>query len=329
MSTQNLPYIVIIDSPSTTAADTAAVSGGEALIKDGAGNQLFKFKTNKGIDGSREFGLAESQKDADLTVQAATVGLETSVIISQDVDEAGGDGLAQVKVSYVAVTGDTTTTIASKLANLINAHKSLKVTATPSSAVITLVGDAGYPLWIGSALSNLVEASGMAATTASADGALANDQQAITVASSTGFAAGDTVTLSGFAAGDGDYVIASIASGTSIVLWNEGSDIDATSGDRDVILKAQERKHNADDLIASGVAASFQKDGNGNAVLPTAGAVYLESKFSFMAPKGYGGFNNQSSDQEHLLKVYVKQSGATAANFSKALDGLDAVIAAI
>ena len=65
MSTQNLPYIVIVDSPSATAADTAEVSGGEALIKDGAGNQLFKFKTNKGIDGSREFGLAESPKDAD------------------------------------------------------------------------------------------------------------------------------------------------------------------------------------------------------------------------------------------------------------------------
>jgi len=328
MSTQNLPYIVIIDSPSATAADTAAVSGGEALIKDGAGNQLYKFKTSKGLSGSREFGLAESQKDADLTVQAATVGLETSVIISQDVDEAGGDGLAQVKVSYVAVTGDTTTTIASKLANLINAHKSLKVTATPSSAVITLVGDAGYPLWIGSALSNLVETSGMAATTASADGTLADDQQDISVASSADFAAGDTVTLAGFVAGDGDYVIASTASGT-IVLWNEGSAIDATAGARTVTLKSQERKHSADDLIAAGVKASFQKDGNGDAVLPTAGAIYLESKFSFMAPKGYGGFNNQSSDQEHLLKVYVKQSGATAANFSKALDGLDAVIAAI
>jgi len=47
-----------------------------------------------------------------------------------------------------------------------------------------------------------------------------------------------------------------------------------------------------------------------------------------MAPKGYGGFNNQTSDQEHLLKVYVIQD-ATAANLDAAIDGLDAVIAAI
>jgi len=323
MSTQNLPYIVIIDSPSATASDTAAVSGGEAIIKDGAGNQLFKFKTNKGIDGSREFGLAESQKDADLTVQLPTVGLETSVIISQDVDEAGGDGLAQVKVSYVAVTGDTTTTIASKLANLINAHKSLKVTATPSSAVITLVGDAGYPLWIGSALSNLVEAPGMETEAVTLVGSLSNDTQALTVADESGFSAGDTISLSGFT-GDGDYVVYSVSSG-SIVVINEGS---AITGTGTATLVAQERKHNANDLISAGVAASFQKDLNGDAVLPTAGSIYLESKFSFMAPKGYGGFNNQSSDQEQLLKVYIRQD-ASAANLDAAIDGLDAVIAAI
>jgi len=324
MSTQNLPYIVIIDSPSATAADTAAVSGGEALIKDGAGNQLYKFKTSKGLSGSREFGLAESQKDADLTVQAATVGLETSVIISQDVDEAGGDGLAQVKVSYVAVTGDTTTTIASKLANLINARKSLKVTATPSSAVITLVGDAGYPLWIGSALSNLVETSGMETESVTLVGPLSDDTQDLTVVDSTGFSAGDTITLAGFTTGDGDYVVYSVAPG-SIVVINEGA---AITGTGDATVVAQERKHAADDLIAAGVKASFQKDGNGNPVEFTAGATYLESKFSFMAPKGYGGFNNQLSDQEHLLKVYVNQS-ATAANLDAAIDGLDAVIAAI
>jgi len=325
MSTQNLPYIVIIDSPSATAADTAAVSGGEALIKDGAGNQLYKFKASKGLSGSREFGLAESQKDADLTVQAATVGLETSVIISQDVDEAGGDGLAQVKVSYVAVTGDTTTTIASKLANLINAHKSLKVTATPSSAVITLVGDAGYPLWIGSALSNLVETSGMETEAVTLVGALSDDTQDLTVASSAGFSAGDTITLSGFTTGDGDYVVYSVPDATSILVINEGA---AITGTGDATVVAQERKHAANDLIAAGVKASFQKDGNGNPVEFTAGATYLESKFSFMAPKGYGGFNNQLSDQEHLLKVYVNQS-ATAANLDAAIDGLDAVIAAI
>ena len=326
MSTQNLPYIVIIDSPSTTAADTAAVSGGEALIKDGAGNQLFKFKTNKGIDGSREFGLAESPKDADFAVSAATVGLETALTIVQDVDEPGGDGLAQVRVSYTAVTGDTTTTIAEKLVDLINKHKSIKVSASNATNTITLVGDANYPLWSVVNTSNLgAETSGMETEAVTLVGALSDDTQDLTVASSAGFSAGDTITLSGFTTGDGDYVVYSVPDATSILVINEGA---AITGTGDAVVVSQERKHAADDLISAGIKASFQKDSNGNPVEFTAGATYLESKFSFMAPKGYGGFNNQTSDQEHLLKVYVKQD-ATAANLDAAIDGLDAVIAAI
>jgi len=326
MSTQNLPYIVIIDSPSTTAADTAAVSGGEALIKDGAGNQLFKFKTNKGIDGSREFGLAESPKDADFAVSAATVGLETALTIVQDVDEPGGDGLAQVRVSYTAVTGDTTTTIAEKLVDLINKHKSIKVSASNATNTITLVGDANYPLWSVVNTSNLgAETSGMETEAVTLVGALSDDTQDLTVASSAGFSAGDTITLSGFTTGDGDYVVYSVPDATSILVINEGA---AITGTGDAVVVSQERKHAADDLISAGIKASFQKDSNGDPIEFTAGSTYLESKFSFMAPKGYGGFNNQTSDQEHLLKVYVKQD-ATAANLDAAIDGLDAVIAAI
>jgi hypothetical protein len=326
MSTQNLPYIVIVDSPSATAADTAEVSGGEALIKDGAGNQLFKFKTNKGIDGSREFGLAESPKDADFAVSAATVGLETALIIVQDVDEPGGDGLAQVRVAYTAVTGDTTTTIAEKLVDLINKHKSIKVTASNVANTITLVGDANYPLWSVVNTSNLgAETSGMETEAVTLVAGLSDDTQDLTVASSAGFSAGDTITLSGFTTGDGDYVVYSVPDATSILVINEGA---AITGTGDAVVVAQERKHAADDLISAGIKASFQKDSNGDPIEFTAGATYLESKFSFMAPKGYGGFNNQTSDQEHLLKVYVIQD-ATAANLDAAIDGLDAVIAAI
>lgn len=326
MSTQNLPYIVIVDSPSATAADTAEVSGGEALIKDGAGNQLFKFKTNKGIDGSREFGLAESPKDADFAVSAATVGLDTVLTIVQDVDEPGGDGLAQVRVAYTAVTGDTTTTIAEKLVDLINKHKSIKVTASNVANTITLVGDANYPLWSVVNTSNLgAETSGMETEAVTLVAGLSDDTQDLTVASSAGFSAGDTITLSGFTTGDGDYVVYSVPDATSILVINEGA---AITGTGDATVVAQERKHAADDLIADGIKASFQKDSNGDPIEFTAGATYLESKFSFMAPKGYGGFNNQTSDQEHLLKVYVIQD-ATAANLDAAIDGLDAVIAAI
>jgi len=326
MSTQNLPYVVIVNSPSATAADTAAVVSGEALIKDGAGNQLFKFKTNKGIEGSRSFGLAESPKDGDLTVSAASSGLVTAVTITQDVDEPGGDGLVQVRVQYTADSLDSTTTIATKLAALINAHESLKVTASSAGAVITVVGDAGYPLWSASGLQNLAETSGMETEAVTLVAALSNDTQDLTVASSAGFSAGDTITLSGFTTGDGSYVVYSVPDATSILVINEGA---AITGTGDALVVAQDRKHNGTDLAALGVKASFQIDPLTNEPLaPSAGETYLEALFSFMAPKGYGGFNNQLSDQEQLLKVYVKQS-ATAANLDAAIDGIDAVIAAI
>jgi len=124
---------------------------------------------------------------------------------------------------------------------------------------------------------------------------------------------------------EGDTLFSDLIVASRVVEIQGNLQGDVYSGSQELTVEGEI----TDDLIAAGVKASFQKDVNGDAVLPTAGATYLESKFSFMAPKGYGGFNNQSSDQEHLLKVYVKQSGATAANFSKALDGLDAVIAAI
>lgn len=331
MSTQNLPYIVIVDTPSATAADTAAVVSGESLIKDGAGSQLYKFRANKVAGGEHELGLVESAKSITYGVGAVSAGLVTSLIISQDVDEPGGDGLAQVEVSIEATSTDTNATIATKLKDLINKHLLLKVTATSSTSNITLVGDAGYPVFTVLRTENLTAGTGMATRNATGDGAVANRRQQLTglaANTDTVISPGDTVTLSDFAAGDGRYVVAAVASTTLTVFNETGTDIDATSGTRLITLDSQDRRFNANDLNTEGVVASFQVDGSGDPLKFTADAVYAEYRIPFMASKGYGGFNEQTSDQEHLLKVYIKQSGSTAANFAAALTGLDNVVSA-
>ena len=76
------------------------------------------------------------------------------------------------------------------------------------------------------------------------------------------------------------------------------------------------------DLLAEGVEDSF------DATVPTAGASYTSYELTLMLPKGSGGFNEQTSDQEHTLMLYVDQAGAPSGHFivdlDKLLNGLDA-----
>jgi len=79
---------------------------------------------------------------------AFLLALNFLFIISQDIDEPGGDGLAQVKISVVADATDDVNSVALKLVNQINANKQLKVTASrPSNDDVQITGDAGYPLF--------------------------------------------------------------------------------------------------------------------------------------------------------------------------------------
>ena len=41
-----------------------------------------------------------------------------------------------------------------------------------------------------------------------------------------------------------------------------------------------------------------------------------------MLPKGNGGFNGQTSDQEHTLKLYVDEAGTPSSHFIVDLDKL-------
>ena len=68
------------------------------------------------------------------------------------------------------------------------------------------------------------------------------------------------------------------------------------------------------DLLALGVVDTFDGD------LPLAADSYAEYRLEFMAPKGHGGINGQTSDQEHVLRIYADSTAGAG------YTALDAVI---
>ena len=325
MATQNLPYYVIVNDPSSTAADTAEVSGGSAILKDGAGNEVYRFKTSKGVSGETKLGLIESAKVGTFTVASVAADDVFSFIISQDVDEIGGDGLIQISVSYTGVSGDSVTDVAEALRDMINAHVQLKVTATNAAGVLTLTADEGYPLYSidspSNALGAYTETTGSSASPTA--NSTTNGLTTLTFASAPVVSAGDTVRASGFSANNNDFVVQARTATTVVIFATSAEAPGGTAGN--IILLAQDKRFDSDDLIAEGIVASFQQS-SGSPVALEAGETYLESTFHFMDRKGYGGFNHQTSEQEQVVKVYVKQTDADA---DHAIEGLQNVIDAI
>lgn len=79
------------------------------------------------------------------------------------------------------------------------------------------------------------------------------------------------------------------------------------------------------DLLADGIVDSFDGD------LPLATSVYTSYEFTLMLPQGSGGFNEQTSDQEQSLVVYLDQGATNYANLVTDMDhliaGEDATVA--
>ena len=242
MSTQNLPYIVIVNNPSGTPADTAEVSGADAVFKDGTGTEVYRFKTSKGIDSELKFGLIESAKTGTFTVSSVSAGDEFSFIISQDTDEVGGDGLIQVKASYVASAGDTVTDVASALKNVINANVQLKVTASNVAGVLTLTADTGYPLYTisipSNALGSFTETTGTAVSPTG--NSTTGELTTLTFAAPVAVSPGDTISASGFSSNNNDFVVQAVA-GNDVVIFADSSEAPGgTAGD--IILLAQDKR---------------------------------------------------------------------------------------
>jgi hypothetical protein len=342
MVTLNPDFVKVYNSLTSTGSDIIANAGGVVSIKDGTANAIVlkDFLTSNAIAGSkRTMALAESAKTATFAVSAASAGLSTRFNIVQNIagvldsGEAGGDGRVEHYIEYVAVAGETTTDIAEGIVAQINALSDagqLKVTASNSTNTITLAGQAGAPLWTVSGTANLgAETSTMAATTASAAAASSNGVTDITVASTAGINAGDSVVLDTFNAGDGTYVVQSVPDATSLLVFDEGVTITATSGARNVTLLAQESRFIGADLTSAGVAENLAY-----AVEPSeaqeisATALYTKVEFHFYDAKGFGGFNQASGDQRYVLEMYIDQSIASA-SYDAAETAIDAVLAAI
>lgn len=342
MVTLNPDFVKVYNSLTSTGSDIIANAGGVVSIKDGTASAIVlkDFLTSNAIAGSkRTMALAESVKTATFAVTAASADLSTHFNITQNISgvldsgEAGGDGLVQHYLEYVAVAADTTTTIAEGLVKQINALRDagqLKVTASSSTNTITLAGMAGAPLWTVSGTANLgAETSTMATTTASAAASSSNGVTDITVGSTTGINAGDSVVLDTFNAGDGTYVVQSVPDATSLLVFDEGVTITASSGARNVTLVAQESRQVGADLSAAGVAEnlSYAVDPS---VAQAIGAttLYTKVEFHFYDAKGFGGFNQASGDQRYVLEMYYDQAIASA-SYNAAETAIDAVLAAI
>lgn len=76
------------------------------------------------------------------------------------------------------------------------------------------------------------------------------------------------------------------------------------------------------DLLAEGIVDSFTSTD-----LPVSGKKYTQYAFALRLPKGHGGFNGQTSDQEVTLNVYLDDSlganyTALAGDLDRLLDGV-------
>jgi hypothetical protein len=76
------------------------------------------------------------------------------------------------------------------------------------------------------------------------------------------------------------------------------------------------------DLLAEGIVDSFPAVGAA-AALPIAGLSYSEYTFELMAPKGSGGFNEQTSDQAVNLKVYADEAAGGWAALDAVIDTIE------
>jgi len=116
--------------------------------------------------------------------------------------------------------------------------------------------------------------------------------------------------------------ITSIAGYANLTVSNASSSVLTLGG-----VAGISAKNSGADLLAAGVADSFDSD------LPISGDTYTSYELTLMLPKGSGGFNEQTSDQEHTLNLYLNDTvganyTALVADVDLLLNGEDAATAA-
>jgi hypothetical protein len=207
---------------------------------------------------------------------------------------------------------------------LFSAEKQLAVAETPAAPTITV----GTPVpgteyfffvsqWIGGTLEQH-RISVTAATATPGDLATLIDSAVDVIA-----AAGGGSRLKATSAAAANVVtITSIAGYANLTVSNASSSVLTLGG-----VAGISAKNSGADLLAAGVADSFDSD------LPISGDTYTSYELTLMLPKGSGGFNEQTSDQEHTLNLYLNDTvganyTALVADVDLLLAGLDAATAA-
>ena len=107
--------------------------------------------------------------------------------------------------------------------------------------------------------------------------------------------------------------ITSIAGYANLTVSNASSSVLVLGG-----VAGISAKNSGADLLAEGVADSFDSD------LPISGDTYTSYELTLMLPKGSGGFNEQTSDQEHTLMLYLNDGGG--ANYTALFGDIDLLL---
>lgn len=199
---------------------------------------------------------------------------------------------------------------------LFSAEKQLAVAETPAAPTITV----GTPVpgteyffyvsqWIGGTLEQH-RISVTAATATPGDLATLIDSAVDLIA-----AAGGGSRLKATSAAAANVVtISSIAGYANLTVSNASSSVLALGG-----VAGVSAKNSGADLLAAGVADSFDSD------LPISGDTYTSYELTLMLPKGSGGFNEQTSDQEHTLNLYLNDT--VGANYAALVLEVDKLLA--
>jgi len=207
---------------------------------------------------------------------------------------------------------------------LFSAEKQLAVAETPAAPTITVgtpVPGTEYFFYVSQWIDGTLEQHRISVTAATAtpgDLATLIDSAVDVIA-----AAGGGSRLKATSAAAGNVVtITSIAGYANLTVSNASSSVLVLGG-----VAGISAKNSGADLLPKGVADSFDSD------LPISGDTYTSYELTLMLPKGSGGFNEQTSDQEHTLNLYLNDTvganyTALVADVDLLLAGLDAATAA-
>jgi hypothetical protein len=200
---------------------------------------------------------------------------------------------------------------------LFSAEKQLAVAETPAAPTITVgtpVPGTEYFFYVSQWIDGTLEQhriSVTAATALPADLATLIDSAVDVIAAAGG---GSRLKATSAVTASNEVTISSIPGYANLTVSNASSSVLVLGG-----VAGVSAKNSGADLLAAGVADSFDSD------LPISGDTYTSYELTLMLPKGSGGFNEQTSDQEHTLNLYLNDT--VGANYAALVLEVDKLLA--